>query len=891
MKKLLLLSVLMLAVSSCYKEHSIDDGKEGDNTKPSTDVMKHLPTDQSRIIRYNGAEANTYSSRAVTRANEDASHPLETEPDVTGIQEYRDDLKWSAEELIIKETTPGDTFEAGNVKRLYIAKPNVKISVNDRDASNPGTIYILSSATNVDFRNQWYLADNSLKKNWTYKVWGSLITDELSFNQGTSLYYYGDKELVLDGFNQSADRSDIWFESHGPVRFRKDVLVSAPNTKFWFGGETYFEGKFKTDNNYNYFTFAGPVEFNGPAGANGWDAGTYITRGNFDFQNSVKFNDLYITNDVVDITFNQCATIRNFGMGGGNTRVSIKVNYFIEFPDGLKFENGSVAEFLLDDAVMIIGGESEKNNSGKNVFINGHYVEAKGNSAIYIQGSVTGEMPYLEHRVFRYFKTTEGEGNTLAVFGKRWKNGNNETITEEPVIYVGWASGGSYDQDYRSEGYNTMFEEGNVIVNPIDLDDNFVIDSNDPYDCRADYTWGTQPPTQDEILPPAEHKYSATGLAFDGDYIYICWHSNLPGGEMQDGEEHDHGTNMDPDNDDDNYGGPSVDDNEDWGGIIDIVHINNYHPDNAELYIASTVLNHEHKYNHVKFYDNKLYLASTSWNVGAALHVVPIISTPNEGVGLGFDSENSYRVNLTGKSANCVEIVDNKSIVTISGRSIGGLNWFPLTDESNQSRLYINGDTENYGGKFIYDDGNGKIYAFHNTDAATITTYDYNGNQVGSDWKLTDDNGRTIPLVPYDGKNTIMVKKGKLYACCGRSGLYVFDTESHSMVGRSKLSANCVDVDDSGYIYVATGGGLAVLKFNDQNLQADTKELNTINYVAYTGKGFKYPNGWEEDKTMPDGTAKQSSNYVRVMGGKVFIAYGMYGLRIYTVSELLNPKK
>ena len=854
MKKLLLLSVLMLAVSSCYKEHSIDDGKEGDNTKPSTDVMKHLPTDQSRIIRYNGAEANTYSSRAVTRANEDAAHPYVAAPDLATVNaqeltsDKMNDVGNGGVWKISKNSTNKNIWinYVNAPIEIYVEASDVSIGLNSAN-SNYSTIYVLNEADNFTLSNGF------LQSGWKLKVWNDSIkfgNNSFTMCSNTWFYYYGEEELDIPYFSIQNPDGVYWFEAHAPVHFS-----AKPNVYDW-----------------------------------GVDHKTKINIGEYWFGSNVIFEDLCIDNKKIAMTFNDCATIHNFEVKGNETdALHMYINYYLEFPEGILFQNGSHSVFHLNNAVMLIGGEAAKNNSGKNVFINGHYIYGEGNSAVFIQGSVTGEMPYLEHRVFRYFRTAEGEGNTLAVFGKRWKNGNNETITEEPVIYVGWASGGSYDQDYRSEGYNTMFEEGNVIVNPIDLDDNFVIDSKDPYDCRADYTSGTQPPTQDEILPPAEHKYSATGLAFDGNYIYICWHSNLPGGEMQDGEEHDHGTNMDPDNDDDNYGGPSVDDNEDWGGIIDIVQINNYHPDNAELYIASTVLNHEHKYNHVKFYDNKLYLASTSWNVGAALHVVPIISTPDEGVGLGFDSENSYRVNLTGKSANCVEIVDNKSIVTISGRSIGGLNWFPLTDESNQSRLYINGDTENYGGKFIYDDGNGKIYAFHNTDAATITTYDYNGNQVGSDWKLTDDNGRTIPLVPYDGKNTIMVKNGKLYACCGRSGLYVFDTNSHSMVGRSKLSANCVDVDDSGYIYVATGGGLAV--FNNQNLQVDTKELNTINYVAYTGKGFKYPNGWEEDKTMPDGTAKQSSNYVRVMGGKVFIAYGMYGLRIYTVSELLNPKK
>lgn len=835
----------MSLMAACYTENL--DMAGGSAAKGG--AMSQMTADQSRVVRYSPAQAG-----ATRTVDNSTALPVEASPTVQalrdrGVQEYDPNQSNNGGEWLItgatKDSELRPTCWNGEVT-LYVARSDIKLwlSGNGNLGRINGHVYILERDENGDYVENvqlptyWPEGAASLAEGWELKVWGKIKTDvAFVMCKYTEFRYYGTDVLEINNFSTQTPDGFCRFYGYGPVRFTGDTNVST---------------------------------------------------GDYTFYGSVTYDNLNIDNKPSTFIFNDCARIHKLKIAGNESVNHFYINYLLEITDGVVFYNGSHSVFHLNNSVLTLCGEAERNNSGKNVFINGHYVEAEGNSAIFIQGSVTGEMPSLGNRMFRFFKTKEGEGNKLAVFGRRYMSDSQELITEEPVIYVGWASGAGDNWDdpqcYKSEGYDTDFGSESVTARPTDLDDDFVICANSPYDCRATYVWGTQPSIQDEILPPAKHKYSATGLAFDGNYVYICWHSNLPGGEMQgEGDDsffHDHGTNMDGERSDAGYGGPSVESDKDWGGIIDIVQIDNYHPDNANLYISGTWWNPEHKYNHVKYHGGNLYLASTSRNVGAALHVVPLLPSES-GVGQTFDSKNAYRVNLTGMSANCVEVVDDKYLATVSGRSVGGLNWFPLGETANQEAKNINGETTDYGGKYICDDGD-YIYVLHNTSDATVTRYDRKGNPAG-------EHRTGMSLVPYDGKNAMTVKDGKVYICCGSNGLYVFDWSTGATVGRSRLAANCADVDDNGYIYVATGGGLAVYHVDNRN--ADTGEYNTINYVAYTGKGFVYPNGWEEDGTMPDGTAKCSSNFVHVRGSKVFVAYGMYGLRIYTAAELQNPQR
>ena len=90
-----------------------------------------------------------------------------------------------------------------------------------------------------------------------------------------------------------------------------------------------------------------------------------------------------------------------------------------------------------------------------------------------------------------------------------------------------------------------------------------------------------------EVLPPTvSHKYSATGIAFRDNLVYLCWHSNPE-------------TNMDYAQGDFS---PSVDHAEDFGGIVDVINIDSYDIKNSLF--EQSMENSEFKYNHVIYSDH-----------------------------------------------------------------------------------------------------------------------------------------------------------------------------------------------------------------------------------------------------------------------------------------------
>lgn len=350
-----------------------------------------------------------------------------------------------------------------------------------------------------------------------------------------------------------------------------------------------------------------------------------------------------------------------------------------------------------------------------------------------------------------------------------------------------------------------------------------------------------------EVLPPttsASHKYSATGIAFNGSTVYVCWHSN-PATNMGYTEE--------------DYS-PSVDGAEDFGGIIDIININTY--DITSSLFEQTMENDAFKYNHIIYSNNKLYSAATNYNVGAALSEIALTS---DGKFPAIEQFEEIRVNLTGYSANCVERIGDE-LVTISGYSKGGINKFALDDVSNQEKKFINETDEDFQGKYIYyNASNGKVITLNNTNRGIITIYNSS--------MQSESSFETGAITPTDGKNVCICDDKYIYVCKGQNGFGVYDY-SGNLVGGSKKHTNGVDVDDK-YIYLAAGDGLAILDKNATYTDADGKTYNrTIKKFNYTGKGATSV----KDET----TIKESANFVKKgPDGRIYVAYGMYGLQIY----------
>jgi hypothetical protein len=350
-----------------------------------------------------------------------------------------------------------------------------------------------------------------------------------------------------------------------------------------------------------------------------------------------------------------------------------------------------------------------------------------------------------------------------------------------------------------------------------------------------------------EVLPPATstptHKYSATSISFNEDLVYVSWHAN-PETNMHYAQS--------------NFS-PSVDSTEDFGGIVDIIHIDRY--DITSSLFEQSMENSEFKYNHILFSDNTVYTAATSKKVGAAMSKIAL--TP-AGLFPELDSYKEVRVPLTGYSANCVERI-NDELVTISGYSKGGINKFALTDESNQEKKHIKGG-DDYQGKYVYyHAANGKVITLNNTTRGIVTIH--NSDMV------EESSFEVGSIYPEDGKNVCICDDEHIYVCKGQNGFGVYDYAGNR-VGGSGKGANGVDVDDK-FIYLAAGDGLAILDKHSTFVNAEGEICNrTVKKFSYTGRGAT---------SVTDETSiKQSANFVKKgPDGRIYVAYGMYGLQIY----------
>ena len=349
-----------------------------------------------------------------------------------------------------------------------------------------------------------------------------------------------------------------------------------------------------------------------------------------------------------------------------------------------------------------------------------------------------------------------------------------------------------------------------------------------------------------EVLPPT-HKYSATGIAFNGNTVYLCWHSNPE-------------TNMDYAQGDFS---PSVSGKDDFGGIIDVININSY--DITSSLFEQSMENSEFKYNHIMFSDNKLYSAATNSKVGAALSEIALTA---DGKFPAAEQFEEVRVNLIGYSANCVDRIGNE-LVTISGYSQGGINKFAMDDFSNQEKKFINDATEDFQGKYIYyNKSNGKVVTLNNTSKGIVTIYN-SSMQPENSFEVGE-------IYPVDGKNVCICDNEYIYVCKGQNGFVVYDY-SGNRVGGTKKGTNGVDVDDN-FIYLAAGDGLVILDKHSTYTDVNGIPYNqTIKKFHYTGKGAT--------NVTDEVNIKHSANFVKKgPDGRIYVAYGMYGLQIYDLN-------
>lgn len=670
-----------------------------------------------------------------------------------------------------------------------------------QDWSGEGSIDIYIKA-DAEFSGAWWNDDTPVN---IYILKGAVLTyceagwdNMVKIKKATSVYCWGNIDTPNEmGFRLYEAGKVYIYDVEGEKPFK----VKANDAYVTFQVDTksdfYCEREMYVD---------GSVQFNG---------------GKSHFVNKLTVADKMYVEYSADVTFDDCTVVEDeldFKATTGGTVMN--VNKYLQV--GSLVTNQGAATMNLKDALFEIVGDGMFVDKGdQRVVVNG--VESDYSSIVKVNGKL-----YLDR-------------------------GNEYTVVPGSVAAASFPSG-NFTGDLNLEGdlrikfyYDVedklavLTEDNLVLPESVSVHANTWLPASED-GCRTEQ--GEVPVV--EILPPA-HKYSATGIAFKDNLVYLSWHSNPK-------------TNMDYAQGDFS---PSVSGKDDFGGIVDIININSYDI-NSSLFEQS-MENSEFKYNHVMFSDNKLYLPATSVKVGAALSEITLT---NDGKFPAIDQYNEVRVNLTGYSANCVERIGDE-LVTISGYSNGGINKFAIDDVSNQEKKFINASNENFQGKYVYYNKNtGKVITLNDTDKGIVTIYN-SAMEVESSFQVGS-------IYPVDGKNVCIADDTHIYVCKGQNGFVVYDYNGN-LVGGSKKSANGVDVDDK-YIYLAAGDGLAILDKHSTYVGENGNTYNrTIKKFHYLGKGAT--------SVTDETTVKQSANFVKKgPDGRIYVAYGMYGLQIYELN-------
>lgn len=873
--KLFLVGATMLLFAACSQDPTASpSGGEVENGATTTKSdFSFLAVDQSRIVT-----PDLTRGVSATRANEESkgaqllSEVLAAAAEAAAIP----DVQWGTTTLqegsyiINTKGYTSDIALSGNAT-IYVDAPNVKLG-NIASNGNTITVYVLPGA-DLTWADTW----NATKiMTWTsIYSWGNLtlnkINDWALFEVEGTLHLY-QAEGSEDTFTVVGGTSAIFQLSNGSDFYCEQVA------------DIYASVKFQSNAH-----FVNDLQIHGNAM---WDTG------------------------VDEVTLDGCTVVEGQFYTKSNTGTKLYINKGISV--GSIMNDGGTMDIYMTGACFDIGSNFEgapaiyDGRDHKNYLYDkeGSYIKFHGLMAPYYSIiNVDPNAPLYISRGNNYETDGDGQNGTTGEASSfvtelfdGYVNVNSVKFINGEPKYVGKTD---LTEVISSDDPNVLFNNGNVVV------------PEDACHSHQPSTGATIRPPYDEGDTPSddpftsEHKYSATGLDFNGDYVYVSWHSNLHNGGEAD---HKHGTNAD-------YGYPSVDNAADWGGIIDVISIDDYNPNTIEGIYVQSVLNKQHKYNHVKYAGGKLYLASTSNKVGAALNVIElenglIPASVAEDTAANDDGaaneEKSYRINLTGYSANCVEL-NGSNVWTISGHTYGAINLFAAdTEVRNQTKLYCpadafgvmeydtvevpeykNGTTteevpmgyKDFGGKYIVV-YNGKVYALHNTESAVVSVLSTSGT-----WENDIELG--VALAPYDGKNVMQIADDKIYVCCGKNGLNVFDM-SGTKLATSSMNANGCDVkaiNGSTYVFTATGSGVAAYEVLATE-PADATEgiLKRVGYKTYTGPSFIYP-GTSTQKVPDDGEVKQSSNFVKIHGNNVYVAYGMYGLRVYSLADLLPQQE
>ena len=345
----------------------------------------------------------------------------------------------------------------------------------------------------------------------------------------------------------------------------------------------------------------------------------------------------------------------------------------------------------------------------------------------------------------------------------------------------------------------------------------------------------------------AEHMWSATGIAINGNTAYVSWHS-----------DHQASTPANA-----------------WGGAIDQINI-------AALagegdVITNTAISTAVKFNNVVYAGGNLYLPLTNYANGASVGRWDAGSTTMDFIA------------VPGSSANAIEV--NGGTMTVVTGYKGGVYSLPTDFNAETEVSEVVAYDENFGGKYVV---NGSILRTTAEESFLVSpdgTERSLGAPLVSEMKYAEsydgENGTWENVgnqAQYYGKHTMAVADGYIYVGGGqgdnsKNGLRVYGAAGSEPVWENGTNTTAVCVEGD-YVYAATGAGLRVYKkYNGTDL-----ELYAFEVLDYDENGNAADA--ENDNKPAAGTGAHSSNFVAVGGGYIFVACGQSGVYVFKLNEI-----
>jgi len=439
---------------------------------------------------------------------------------------------------------------------------------------------------------------------------------------------------------------------------------------------------------------------------------------------------------------------------------------------------------------------------------------------------------------------------------------------------------------YSIEGFEKMFSENlKIRYNKIDtdLDKTKILPSEDDYPIPSNVKHGGCNPgngDQSKIVVSADPKAFITAPSSGHGHTYLsatCVQPSTYGAYVS------YHLNAEYTDDDVQNVVGTGDDKNVYGGCVELINVT---MDKAS--IDSWLMNEDFDFNHCLFDNNYLYTVGDTKKYGATLGRVKLDAGKFGQTNLGTDNQIMQYFKLykdsenKGSSGNCI-IKDGQNFRIASQLGFQSYSVSDLEKEEPVLTKTAEDITTSGSAKHVAQKGN--LIVTLNLDnrgskdnpitSSTATVTVYNGG-----WNANGQSFQTDKIItPIDGKNVIATDGTHIYVALGENGVdkytlsgqcvghYSWIEETNKQNSDKKALANGLDVDDN-YIYVANGNaGLIIL---DKNQTEDGK-LNRV-YRYYRGN-------YKEGRSF-------SANYVKVVNGMIYIAYGRNGLEVVKINPV-----